>query len=94
MMTFLLHIKIDFKEQATLLEMEDLQLLVLLHYLGCMAIWKPRSTTLSKKHIVQSFGPSKLNLMQSLGYLFISSVFICLINIVFISSESLCVIII
>jgi hypothetical protein len=26
MMTFLLHIKIDFKEQATLLEMEDLQL--------------------------------------------------------------------
>jgi hypothetical protein len=59
-----------------------------------MAIWKPRSTTLSKKHIVQSFGPSKLNLMQSLGYLFISSVFICLINIVFISSESLCVIIV
>lgn len=81
MMTFLLHVKIDFKEQATLLEMEDLQLVVLLLYLGCMLIWKPRSTTLNKKHILQSFGPSKLNLMQSLGYIFIYLVNIVMVGV-------------
>lgn len=67
MMTFRPLIKIDFKGEADLLGMEDLQLWVLLHYPGCMVTWKPKSTTLSKKHTAQSCGLLKLNLMPSPG---------------------------
>lgn len=67
MMIFPLLIKIDSSEEVVLLEMEDLHQLVLLRCLGSMVTWKPRFTTLSKKHTVQFFEPLKLNLMLSLG---------------------------
>ena len=66
-MIFPLLTKTDFKEAVVLLEMEELPQLVLLQFLGSMATWKPRSTTLSKKHTVQFFEHLKLNPMPLLG---------------------------
>jgi hypothetical protein len=68
MMTFHLHIEIDSKVGRELLGMEDLQLVVLLHSQGCIVTWKLKSTTLNKKHTLQSCEPLKPSQMLLLGY--------------------------
>jgi len=68
MMTFHQHIEIDSKVGCELLEMEDLQLVVVLHSQVCIVTWKLKSTILNKKHILQSCEPLKPSQMPLLGY--------------------------
>lgn len=55
MMIFLHHIRIECQEAAALRVMEGLLSWVLFPILGCMVklIWRPKFTSLSKKHTVQ-----------------------------------------
>lgn len=72
MMIFLHHIRIECQEAAALQAMEGLLSWVLFPIPGCTVklIWRPKFTSLSKKHTVQFLEPLELKLMPLLGYFF------------------------